>query len=188
MRLERAVGYGALVSTGVLIAHAFGYLIAYSSAADRSIALAGHAYFGPTAWVIIPLASLLIATVVVRAAARSAVTGFRPGAVSTAVVAGLFALEVLERVPAGEHHAVLTEPGVLAGLVLSLPVGWVLAKLTRSIEHIVEAIVNPSRRRWSRHVVLAAPVEAPATTTGQFFVLLPSPRGPPALRVPNNLT
>ncbi len=186
MRLERAVGYGALVSTGVLIAHAFGYLIAYSSAADRSIALAGHAYFGPTAWVIIPLASLLIAAVVVRAAARSAVTGFRPGVVSAATVAGFFALEVLERVPAGEPQAVFAEPGVVAGLVLSLPVGWVLAKLARSIEHIVEAIVNAPRPRWSRHVVLAAPVEAPAATVAQFFGLLPSPRGPPGLRVLTN--
>lgn len=183
MRLERAVGYGALVSTGVLIAHAFGYLIAYSSAADRSIALAGHAYFGPTSWVIIPLASLVIAAVVVRAAAHSAVTGFRPGLVSTAVIAGFFALEVLERVPAGEHHAAFTEPGVLAGLVLSLPVGWVLAKLARGIEHIVEAIVNAPRRGWSRPVVLATPAEAPAIAIGQFFGLLPSPRGPPGLRV-----
>jgi len=183
MRLERAVGYGALVSTGVLIAHAFGYLIAYSSAADRSIALAGHAYFGPTAWVIIPLASLLIAAVVVRAAARSAVAGFRPGVVSAAVMAGFFALEVLERVPAGEHHAAFTEPGVVVGLILSLPVGWVLTKLARSIERIVEAIVNSSRRRWSRQVVLAAPVEALAANIGRFFSLLPSPRGPPGLRV-----
>ena len=185
MRLERAVGYGALVSTGVLIAHAFGYLIAYSSAADRSIALAGHAYFGPTAWVLIPLASLVIAAVVVRAAARSAVTGYRPGVASVAIMAGFFALEVLERVPAGEHHAVFAEPGVVAGLVLSLPVGWVLAKLTRSIEHIVDAIVNSSRRQWSRQVVLAVPVEAPAANIGQFFGLLPSPRGPPGLRVLN---
>ncbi|MDE0216309.1 MAG: hypothetical protein OXN79_06995 [bacterium] len=183
MRLERAAGYGALTSTGVLIAHTFGYLIAYSSAADRNIALAGHAYFGPTAWVIIPLASLLIAAVVVRAAARSAVTGFQPGVVSAATMGGFLALEVLERVPAGEHHAVLTEPGVVAGLALSLPVGWVLAKLARSIEHIVEAIVNSSRRQWSRHAAPAAPVDAPAAAIGQFFGLLPSPRGPPGLRV-----
>lgn len=183
MRLERAVGYGALVSTGVLIAHAFGYLIAYSSAADRSIALAGHAYFGPTAWVIIPLASLLIAAVVVRAVARSAVTGFRPGAVSTATMAGFFALEVLERVPAGEHHAAFTEPGVVAGLVLSLPVGWMLAKLARGIEHFVDAFVNGTRQRWSGQTVLAAPVEASAAIAGQIFGLVPSPRGPPGLRV-----
>ena len=185
MRLERAVGYGALVSTGVLIAHAFGYLIAYSSAADRSIALAGHAYFGPTAWVIIPLASLLIAAVVVRAAARSAVAGFRPGMVSAVTMAGFLALEVLERVPSGQAHAALTEPGVVAGLALSLPVGWALAKLARGIEHIVEAIVNAPRQGWSRLVVLAAPAEAPAIDVGQFFGLLPSPRGPPGLRVLN---
>lgn len=183
MRFERAVGYGALASTSVFIAHAFGYLIAYSSATDRGVALAGHAYFGPAAWAVIPLASVLIAAVVVRSAARSAVTGFRPGAVSAATMAGFFALEILERVPAGEHHAVFTEPGVVAGLVLSLPVGWVLAKLARSIEHIVDAIINSSQRRWPRQVVPAAPVEAPVATTGQFFSLLPSPRGPPGLRV-----
>lgn len=183
MRLERAVGYGALASSGVFIAHAFGYLIAYSSAADRSVALAGHTYFGPAAWAVIPLASVLIAAVVVRSAARTMITGFRPGLVSTAVMAGFFALEVLERVPAGEHHAAFTEPGVLAGLVLSLPVGWVLAKLARGIEHIVEAIVNAARRGWSRPVVLATSAEAPAIAIGQFFGLLPSPRGPPGLRV-----
>jgi len=180
--LERAVGYGALVSTGVLVAHAFGYLIAYSSAADRSVALAGHAYFGPTAWVAIPLASVLIAAVAVRAATRSAVAGFRPGAVSAAVMAVFFALEVLERVPAGEHHAVFTEPGVAAGLVLSVPVGWVLAKLARSIERIVEAVFDSARRRWSRPAGLTAPAEAPAAAAGQFFALLPSPRGPPGRR------
>ncbi len=183
MRLERTVGYGALASAGVFIAHAFGYLIAYSSAADRSVAMAGHAYFGPAAWVVIPLASLLVAAAIVRAAARAALAEFRPWAVSAATMAGFLALEVLERVPSGQSHAAFTEPGVLAGLALSLPVGWALAKLARGIEHIVEAIVNAPRRRWSRHVVLAAPAEAPATAIAQFFGLLPSPRGPPALRV-----
>lgn len=183
MRLERAVGYGALASSGVLIAHAFGYLTAYSSAADRSIALAGHAYFGPAAWIIIPLASLLIAAVVVRAAARAATTSFRPRTVATATMLGFFALEVLERVPAGEPHAVFGEPGVLAGLALSLPVGWALAKLARGLEHIVDAVINAPRRRWSHQVVLVAPAEALAVAIGEFFGLLPSPRGPPRLRV-----
>lgn len=142
MWFERTVGYGALASAGVFIAHAFGYLIAYSSAADRSVAMAGHAYFGTAAWVVIPLASLLVAAAIVRATARASLAEFRPWAVSAAAMTGFLALEVLERVPSGQSHAVFTEPGVLAGLALSLPVGWALAKLARGIEHIVDAIVN----------------------------------------------
>ena len=167
----------------MFIAHAFGYLIAYTSAIDRNAALTGHAYFGPATWAVIPLASLLLAWAVVRSAGRTTVAGFRPGQVSATTMAGFLALEVLERVPAGTHQAVFTEPGVLTGLALSLPVGWALAKLTRGIEHIVEAIVNAPRRRWSRRFALAVPVETPAVTVGQFFGLLPSPRGPPKRRV-----
>ncbi len=184
MRLERAVGHVALAASGVFVAHVFGYLIAYSNAGDRSAALGGHAYFGPAALAAIPLASLLLAGVVVRSARRTVGVGIRPWTVSTLTLVGFLVLEVLERVPAADHGAVLTEPGVVAGLALSLPVGWVLARLARGMEHIVDAILNASPRRNSHYPTPDDPVEALTAFAALFFGLLPSPRGPPLGCVP----
>jgi hypothetical protein len=170
------------VPLGVLLGHGVGYLVAHPDAADRTGALAGHAYHAGILDAAIPLAAA--AVVLSLLAGRRGGARSRTGAASLAAwqIAVFVGLELAEHVAAGSGLAgALAEPGLWWGAVAQVPVALAAVGLLRLSHQAGRRLAAgrsiPARRRPPP---TATPVAAPTRT-----VVLPiTRRGPPVAAAP----
>lgn len=160
-----------LAPLGVLIGHAWGYLVAARDAGD-----AVHAHLPSTAWVAAALA-LAAAVQVVR---RPVDSVGRSAAARLAVlqVGGFLAMEMAERIVAGVGaHAIAGDRAVMIGVAAQIVVALLLARLLRTAAKFLAAPPVPLRvrRTRGRAPVPQQPQRAPLVAFAQLR------RGPPAV-------
>lgn len=170
-----------LASGGVFIGHILGYAVAHPDHAERTLALSGHAYFGPAAAVVVPLGAIALLVTAVRMARR---LDEAPSVGELAVVqVGLFLFqELVERIPGtGAPLDAFAEPGVWAGLVAQVLLAALVVRAVRATARVVRHVCSGARPAVSVGALLL--VDRPDTTVSWSSValLLPSRRGPPAV-------
>jgi len=174
---------GALLAAmGVVVAHGLGYLSSYPQAVSRRDALEGHAHLEAVGALFVVTGIATIVLLVVLAVRRvESLRELVPTWQSLASwqVSGFLALEFVER--AGAPGEFITEPAILVGALIQVPVAWLLVRAIDVGAAVASrADISPS---W-----LPIPWAATALPlTVQAFGLVPrvvhcsaiSPRGPP---------
>lgn len=168
-----------LASGGVFVGHILGYAVAHPDSAERALALSGHAYFGPAAAVVVPVAAVALLAVAIRTVRQ---LGDVPSFSELAVAqVGLFLFqELFERVPGvGGPLDAFAEPGVWAGLIAQVAVAWIAIRLVRATARVVHAVVSGARPVTAAApalLVATVPAVAPCRSVADR---LPGRRGPP---------
>lgn len=168
-----------LASGGVFVGHIIGYAVAHPDRADRALALSGHAYFGPAAAVVVPVAAVGLLVTAVRMARR---LGEAPSVGELAVAqVGLFSFqELVERIPGtGAPLDAFAEPGVWAGLVAQVLVAWVVVRAVRATAKVVRHVCSGARPVVSARPVLVVARPTTVVSCSTVALRLPSRRGPP---------
>lgn len=169
-----------LASVGALVVHQLAYLTAHPEDAARQLALAGHAYLGPAASVLVPLAMVAGVAHVIGSARRS-LGGRRASfrlllAMQTAL---FFGQEVIER--SGSLERTFAEPAMLIGLALQVPVAWLLVRAAGEIRKVIDRFVavDDPATEWIR-VEPRLPRPGRIDVSPESLIQLPvSRRGPP---------
>ncbi len=175
-----------LATAGVLVGHVLGYAVAHPSEADRTLALADHAYLGPVGTVVVPLGLLSMLGIGIQTVRRSGPSQVPSLTQLAGAQVGLFiAQELLERTwGSGGPLDVLTERGVWFGLVAQVLVAWVTLRLIRVTVAVARAVVASARASVRASGMRRAWTAVTEAVAGTIVVRLPDGRAPPVRRAP----
>jgi len=171
-----------LAAAGVVMAHGLGYLSSYPRAVSRRDALEGHEYLEALGAVVVAGGVATVVWLVVLASRRVEVVqrlGPRWPKLAGLQMAGFLALELVERL--GSAADFFTEPAVLIGALLQVPVAWLLVRTIEAGSAVMCRAVSRSAA-WSIRWPVTGLAPAPQL---RFFVAdavlcwATSPRGPP---------
>ncbi len=139
--LPKRIATTLLLFAGVLLVHALAYLIAHPDPLVRAVSLEGHRYLEIAGALIGPAIAVAIAVVAVQRARDQQISGWlTPWRYTVGVSVAFLTVEVLERIPDGTIGTVMTEPAIRVGLLLVVPVSWLIFRFVASTAEVVASL------------------------------------------------
>jgi len=178
----RTVVGALLAAFGVVVAHGLGYLSSYPRASARREALGGHEVLeavGPLLVVGgIASAMLLVALAVRRVGNLRQVRPTWPRLAGWQM-AGFLVLEFSER--SGSLGDLFTEPAILVGALIQVPVAWLLVRAINAGVAVVSLATLSgagASAHWLAPALTVTP-RSPSLVSCRVRCTATSPRGPP---------
>lgn len=170
-----------VVAAGALVAHTLAYLVAHPDPAFRSAVGGGHGYLDVAAALLAPAATVAVSWLVMRAVRHRITSGLSVWRLAAWQSVAFLIVEVVERIPSREVATVLTEPAVVLGLLLQLPVAALFVSMVGVAGHVVSRFTGRRQRRARRAPAGSWPTAAVASFVPPCCLTPVSRRGPPIL-------